>query len=355
MIGSVLLCSIYVLPTTIQDPTNAPQASPPLSSKYYPEGAVDEPSYAAWLAERDKSLQQLVSQAAPQALAKQRAHHANWILAVRCEPHASRLLLGTHRPQDLKALETFGKETLQLLTLATGHWPSDDVDNVERLELLAHFGRAMSLVAQAKMGRPEKGAAQEVFEKLAIWTDDDDVHIATAALLWQAKLAHEYGKTDRALKALPLALTPLSAGPADFYLRLLRCRLLADSARTSLSLALMLKMEERCAQWFSNEIDRHHAMCTLTWMRLQIARADEPQLSSFPQTLRKEWLTRAEDFLKDQESPCRLLRLEKAVPLLFAAPKPQEPAAGPAGPKPEPTTAPAPEQPSARESAQESG
>ncbi len=319
MLGSIVVCILAIFSTVQQ--AAAEIAPPPLVADIYPEDVANEREYADWLRREHEALVRSTEQAASGTAAKLLAFHANWTLAVHCEPHVTRLLFHIHRPEDISALEALSRDALERLSRVRKQWPAEDDENLERLELLTNLGRAVSLLAQSKLGRPDRASIEDIANEVAIWVDDDDPDIANAVLLWQCFLYHEIGKSERAFKALPLSLAPLKGRTSEFFLRLLRCSLLADNGRRALSLALILKMEERCSQWFSDEQTQRAAMCTLTWLRIQIAKSMESKLDGLSQEMRKDWLARAQAVLKDEQPPCKLLRLQHAVPMLFSRPQ----------------------------------
>jgi len=234
----------------------------------------------------------------------------------------TRLLLGIAEAPDIAALDALSEGALRHLKAAREQWPEDHCEQLEDLDLITDFGRAVSLFAHSKQGRPDQKLTEKVANELAIWMDDDRREIADAAVLWHCALHYEIGNTERALKTLPLPLTPINGSTTELYLRVLRCSILSDSGSPSLALALILKMEERLEHWIPDESSRQAALCTLTWFRFRIAKSLQPGGDGLYKDIFEDWLERARGTLEDSDAPCRLIRLTGAVPLLLAKPEP---------------------------------
>ncbi len=324
MLNWTLAAAFAVLPAPEQtEPEIAkPMHPPPLTSEAYPDGVRSEQGYLDWLVAQDQELERAIESAPAAVVARHRAHLGNWTLAVRCEPHLTRLLLGIAEASDSVALETLSEGALGHLTSARERWPEAHAEQLEDLDLSTNFAQAVSLLARAKLGRPAPKLTAQVANELAIWMDDDRREVADAAVLWHCVLHREVGNTRRPLKTLPLPLTPTNGGTTELYLRMLRCSILSDSGSPSLALALILKMEERVEQWIRDESSRQAALCTLTWFRFRIAQSHQPEGAGLYKDIWQDLLARAEATLEDPDSPCRLIRLTGAVPLLLAKPEP---------------------------------
>ncbi len=325
----VVALAVLPLPEQTQPELAKPVSPPPLAEEAYPEGVPTEQAYLEWLAAQQHTLEGETEAAPPSMLARHRAHLANWMLAVRCEPHLTRLLLGVAEGPDVAALDALSEGALDHLAAARAQWPADHRGQLDDLDLITNFGQAVSLFARSKLGQPDKKRTQQVANELAIWVDDDRREILDAAVLWHSVLQHEIGNTERALKTLPSSLTPINGSTTELYLRMLRCSILSDSGSPSLALALILKMEERLEQWISEEPGRQAALCTLTWLRIRIATSHQPEGDGLYKDIWQEWLARAQATLEDPDAPCRLIRLTGAIPLLLAKPVPNlQPAPG---------------------------
>ncbi len=339
MLNWTLAAALVVLPLPEQTAPELakPILPPPLAAGAYPDGVTTEQGYLDWLAAQHHTFERETESAPPAAAARHRAHLGNWTLAVRCEPHLTRLLLGIAETPDIVALDTLSEGALRHLSAAREHWPEDLGEQLEDLDLITNFGRAVSLLARAKLSRPDQKLTEKVANELAIWMDDDRREIADAAVLWHCALHHEIGNTERALKTLPLPLTPINGSTTELYLRLLRCSILSDSGSPSLAMALILKMEERLEQWISDGSSRQAALCTLTWFRFRIAQSHQPKGDGLYKDIWRDWVARARATLEDPDAPCRLIRLTGAVPLLLAKPEPaSQPAPGARPPQDKP-------------------
>ncbi len=310
-----------------------PSPPPPtleLSPDVYPESVASEEAYLQWL---DEQLQSDPALANRDRSAAGRSYRANWLVAVRCEPHGTRLLLGMHRLADLQALETFAEEALELLQdLEINR--SSEFRHQDQLEIVRSFAKAIAAAAQAARGRPDEAALDHAANELAIWLDDDREEVAAAALLWQSLLYEASGKTDRALDALPPDMTAGQSTRLGLFVRIRRCTLLAAMGRVVLAQSLMLQLEERCAQWFSDETIQHQAQCTLTWLRLATINSRVGRLRPFSEQLLDGIRKRATEFLQDEDSPCSAIRLQTLLPLVFEAPDRSAQPTPPADPLP---------------------
>ena len=334
MLNWTLAAALVLLPLAEQtEPELAkPMRPPPLAPGAYPDGVTTEQAYIDWLAAQHHTFERETESASPTSAASHHAHLGNWTLAVRCEPHLTRLLLGIAEAPDIAALDALSEGALRHLAAAREQWPEDHREQLEDLDLITNFGRAVSLLARSKLGRPDQKRTEKVANELAIWMDDDRREIGDAAMLWHCALHYEIGNTERALKTLPPPLTPINGSTTELISRVLRCSILSDSGSPSLALALILKMEERLEQWISDESSRQAALCTLTWFRFRIAKSHQPEGDGLYKDIWQDWLGRARATLEDLDAPCRLIRLTGAVPLLLVKPEP--------GPRPAPSAEP---------------
>lgn len=295
---------------------------PPMSTAIYPPGVRGEADYISWLRGEHDKLSSAAEQASSADPAEIWAYHANWLLAVRCEPHLTRILLGLERADDVSALVENSQAASELVERVRSA-SSDKIDG-EKLDIVSDFARAVTQFALSKAGQAESSEMTKAASGLSLWLDDDRAEIADAALLWQSMLYREQGKIDRALALLPLPVTPVNNSTARYYARLERCAILAAQGRTALALALMLKMEERCSIWFADERRGEHAFCTITWLRLRIAQAGLTKLGETTARLKQEWLERGRESLSDAETDCHFVRLHPAIPVVFQKPVIQE-------------------------------
>lgn len=299
-----------------------PPNQPPLllAADHYPEGIESEGDYLRWLDEQHSMLEHALEKAAASEATAWTAYIGNWIIADRCEPHLTRLLLGIDTEDDTKALLRLSSQALAQLQSARDHWPTGDDQNLERLEMLTLLARSVSAVAGSRAGQGDREALMDLAGELAIWTDDEDIDIAGFALLYQGLAYLETRQFQQARLALPLSLEPVRQRALDFFLRVLRCRVLVEEDRRTLASALFLKMEERCADWFTDQSAAHAAQCTLTWLRSQLPQKSGDELRPVTATLHQSLLARAQAFLLDAEAPCQFARLTRAAPSLFSKP-----------------------------------
>lgn len=316
----VLISFTSLQPAEPRDSSLEPPRALPLCTTVYPQGVATESDYLRSLSEEHDVLLRSAQQADAAAAPRWHAYHAEWILAVRCEPLLTRLILDISEEQDLSTLADQSGQALEFLDQAKASWPEEDSLGKEHLDLLVNFARGGVALAQSRQSKPDQEAMSRIANELAVWIDDDNAEIASAALLWSSLLYHEAGRTERAFQLLPLALEPVEGRVGDFYLRLLRCVLLAKSQRSTLALALLLKMEERCEGWLPGEALQHSALCTLAWLRARIGATGSAAVEGVARQSLSDWLRRAQDVIQDAETPCTLLRLRQAAPMLFPKP-----------------------------------
>lgn len=290
-----------------------------------PDQGLSDEAYAAWLEEEFRRLKALPEPTDPEASVQQHAACGNWILSVYCEPALTWMLLGQADPAELSLLMDKVKQALGLLSKAS----TADDQNLENLELLVQFARAFQNVIAAKLGEADPEEINDAATDLTIWLDDERPSVASRASLWLGLLYAETDQRERALAFLPLPLTPFQNDRGSFFARLQRCRMFAEGQSRSLALTLLLKMEERCAEWFDVQT-AEHARNTCTYLRFQIGRQQREQLRPLTRDIMQEWVDRAAADLTGQEGePATLLRLYPAIPLLFTLEHPareEEPA-----------------------------
>lgn len=260
---------------------------------------------------------------------------ANWIMARRLEPMASRILLGLPEEGDAAEAAQIVATAQAQLQRAAQLWAEHSVENGpdsedeqrrqrrEHLEALRAFGRAFAALwpsAPVEEERHEE-VLREAASGLSIVLDAERSDVAAAATLWQAYLYARGGRQERALDLLPLALKPLKYGDrSGYYARLLRCRLLVEQGGgASAALALLTRIEESCGEWFDAKTAQDQARGTARLLRRQTA-------AGWAETLQKEnkpqlaaWCHGLVDRLdqgRNGHTPDALLRLEYAIPAL---------------------------------------
>lgn len=126
-------------------------------------------------------------------------------------------------------------------------------DARERIEMLQAFGATWRAIAAAD-GTPESAAKlTTACIELALYTDDPNPHIAEAAKLWQAHAYRKAGRADRTLQMLHPVLTAGTGSRVDLFLRLERCRALADAGHYIAAVTLAIKIEGKIDAWMQRE------------------------------------------------------------------------------------------------------
>ncbi len=291
--------------------------TPPLSQAPYPAGVLDETSYAAWLDAQAGALDALDEPEDALARARHLGYRANWTMAYHCEPYVSRTVLGIASSEDARTLATHAARAqvdLQKAAAIEGL----PVELQDDLDYLMGVNKAMDILAESSSGPVLPERASDATTELAVWLDDEREPVATSARLWQALVFRASGQFDRALRSLPSAVAPLSEDRAAFFSRSVRCLVHADRGEFSLATALLLKMEERCAQWFNKTADASRAELTLLWMRIGVAERDHRPLREMPRQLVADQTERTRAFLAE-DLDSGLLRLHPAVPMVVDA------------------------------------
>lgn len=301
---------------TVAEAGDSPKIS--LSPNVYPPGVVNEDEYIAWLKTEDERLtrQELQNGSAPDAGAV--AYHANWILAVQCEPHVSRILLGLNDLKDVSAVVALCDRAAERLRKAADGW--GDRDGRDLLDFLLTLTQAVSSYHQSRLNQADPKRLEVLAGELAIWLDEDDPQIARTALLWQSLLYTQINQPDRALAALPLPLSPIQGSTTEFFNRLVRCNILINQGCTALAEALLLKMEEKCSHWFKDESQEESALCALDWTRFRISPPES--LDDLTEKIRAGRVERIrKNLVREDGQPCQAIRLEQIAPMLIKAPE----------------------------------
>lgn len=332
-----------------------------LSATVYPPGVTDEKQYAHRIQEQIDALLAAAEAAAdrsdPPDGGLTRVEYllgaANWILARQIEPQVTRLLLGIERSQDVafvirsvaearKHLEAAGPPAGGLAEAAAsverneeaaepagrGRIPSvvpeESLYKFESIRNdLSAFADALALAWAEGEGEDDAQAVRAAASSLAVLLEDDRPGVAPAATLYQAVLYQRAGRSDRAMQVLDLALQPLPPDAASFafFSRLLRCRYLARRGGHAVAWSLLLKLEERCQDWFDSPEARQEAMRAVALVRLEVDEFWEASLASSGDKERLAWCARAKQriqstLLQPTGEPAAT-RLGNAVPLLL--------------------------------------
>lgn len=118
-----------------------------------------------------------------------------------------------------------------------------------RWELLRAFGQMFRAIAAADDSEASKEALMSACVELAIYADDPNEQVVTAARLWQAAAYRRAGRADRTLQMMRPSLGAGSGSAVDFYGRLERCHALADAGRFVAAIALATKIEGKIDEW----------------------------------------------------------------------------------------------------------
>ncbi len=334
----LLIISVWTVQSSgSQPPESTPAANPnptvftpPINSRLYPPAVENEVQYQQWLADeiarRIAKIETENEATAPSENSSLRIQTANWILSVACEPILTRILLELDTPQDLEQLKTLTTQATGLLTNLKGE--NEASPHQADVGTLVTFAKTFAILADARTQPPDPNRVEQVTLESGLLLDEDNRDVAESARLWQCLIFNKCDKSQRALDVLPLVLTPVESNSAAFFARMLRCRILAEQGKTTLAQALLLKMEEQCDTWFSDERLQSEARCTLAWLRWRLAQQAQYSLSEIPQSSWKDFVERTEEMIRDEKEPCQLFRLGSAIPDFGSPPQPhREPSA----------------------------
>jgi len=309
------------------------------------EGFADVRSYSVAMAERAAGLAGEADQAAsPEARVETLLRAANLILALELEPACTSRLLRIDDEQvpivadDVRAALTRADD---LLVKAEQAMEKDAPLDEKwkrwrgRIDVLRAFGETQRAFLVPADGAEAPRDARRAASRLSILLEHENPQVTAAAALWQAVLRSGESDPSPALSLLEPALwdLPRKRLPFAYYGRLLRCRLLARQGGYATALALLTRIEDRCAEWFSDDEDRDNAVRTADLVAWQVLRAwydhltdptDEPERTWCAQRMQK---LSAEAF---GETGRAVFRLSPAVPLFTTPPDADDPA--PKGP-----------------------
>lgn len=335
-----LSCCV-VTPGAFAGPTSAPVDRPiVLAPTVYPDGVSDESAYTAWL---NVETERLAAGADAATSDPERIEAnlglANWLLAVRIEPAATRIVLGLEAGDDRETVRTVTEAAIERLAkageLISAYQPSDpaaadDTDEAweETRATLEVFARGL-----ASLGRSGDDAASQQRKaavSFALYVDDSRRQVALYARLWQAVLLLESNDADRAARSLKPTLEPMADPLPEFFLRVLRVRAAlraapeSDAGRYVTAIALLLRLEERCEQTFSSTETARLAEQTCATLRSRLAAEWKKSLETAGQSsaasavaeLGANDVSEAEDHAG---GPIQIIRLQRAIPILIAA------------------------------------
>jgi len=171
------------------------------------------------------------------------------------------------------------------------------------------------------------GRARAAASELAPLLEEQDRSVAAAALFWQSLLRSRESDPEAVLSRLDYvsAELPPNTNPYSFLGRVLRCRTLAQHRPKPVALALLLQLEERCYDWFSDESDKDQALRTVALVRLQVLRAWYDSMDPVANRDERAWCAAQARRIKQkvfEGSNPTVFRLLPAVPFLVPAPTP---------------------------------
>ena len=264
---------------------------------------------------------------------------ANLILAHQIEPGCTKRLLHIHDDRDKpdeaalrSALDRADALMMQADTALNKLHDRDDSlrdrlqESTHRLETLQAFAsgqRAYLLPDEsAEAARELRRAAS----RLSPLLEEKSRTVVAAATLWQACLRGRESNPAPALSVLGSALAdpPPGSMPYAFFARLLRCRLIAARGGPPTALALLMQIEKRSDEWFTDDRVREEAVRAARLLRIQILADWHDRLGSSGSASERQWCVErmkalvGEHFGDDTET---LLRLTPAIPLLASAPE----------------------------------
>ena len=350
----VCLCGA-VLSAARDDGAGAPPASQPaappavqLSASAYPDDVADEAAYADYLQRQTEALLTQVQQAQDLVSeARCRLATANWILARQIEPQVTRLLLGIASEADRGALAALVAQAQQELSkagelLASSDGQGDEPTSEEAAAPdgageagalpedlqaihrdLTAFADALALAWADAETEEASSQARQAAGLLAVLLEDQRPQVAAAATLYQALLYQRAGRGERARVVLDVALQTLPDGGESLALfsRLLRCRSLAEDGAQVVAYSLLLRLEERCQEWFTLPDELAQASRAVALVRRHVLESwPEPEDQAAAADLRA-WrdaaIGRLDELTHQDGDPPPVMRLGSAIPLLL--------------------------------------
>lgn len=347
--AATILAAVAAASTICQSPTGTTLPAEPdltadlaaipwdLATTGHASGWADAEAYQKHLDDRAAELSR-TARSVPDHLATR--HHlvaANWILACQIEPAASRWFLDVALPEDRHNILTAVRHARSEITRArAASAPGESTTRpteaaapspeAHLLETLDTFARAIEAVFTEEDADPDLTEDGQAPLQLALLLEDDRPTVASAARLWRAALFTRMGRGDRALALLPHPLTELSAADArfDFYSRLFRCRCIADRGGHAAACTLLLQLEGRCHEWFTDPQDQADAERAGALLRTRILTSWRNTLDPDTASAERDWCASAVERIRrtacGKAGHCPVVRLGLAVPMLVPAP-----------------------------------
>jgi tetratricopeptide (TPR) repeat protein len=190
----------------------------------------------------------------------------------------------------------------------------------EQLDRLEQFGEVFACLGELEDSEEARKKLIGACGGLAAYLDDPNPAVVEAAKLWQGVAYRRAGRVDRALQVLRPVLTKPADAETGFWLRVERCRALADRGDTAAGIALCLRLEKRVVDWFDEDQkeQRIAAQNTLRQLRANLWKRWSQQLKTAGKIkdadeAATEARTLAESIIRIQEEQ-RCLKLTHALP-----------------------------------------
>ncbi len=293
--------------------------------------AADPEEALAWEKQLDALRGNIDRAAGPVEKAAAHLALANRLVAEPTRAAATRWLVGWEASGDRELIARLAGQAVAEIDTARKLLEAKPSDDQSRrhgdvsfdLDLLEPFVKLFALIA----AEPEdEGAGRKIEEAalaLAFARESDDPVISSGALLWQSFALKLAGRRERALVALPEALTEVKPGTYDFYCRLLRCRLLAEEGHYAASMALLLQIGGSIEKWYRSTDEKQNMARERLVGIVELFAVARPwhqhlrEQGSDAAAIRLEALV--DDIQKDLFSgdpPHRVDRLRHAIPLI---------------------------------------
>lgn len=127
---------------------------------------------------------------------------------------------------------------------------ADTVELRRRSELLRAFGRAFSALSESTDSEESRQRLIDACGELAPYVDDDNKQVSESAKLWQVVAYRRADKLDRALQVARPVLSPPATPTIGLYLRIERCRALAEKGDYVAAISLGARIAARVESWF---------------------------------------------------------------------------------------------------------
>jgi len=231
-----------------------------LDSGVRPTGAAATQEYRQYLdSQADKLARAIEAAQTRHAELEARVRLFWWHLSRQIDPALSSVFYGIDGESDRKRID-------ELTALAAGQLAAievllDGLDAVattqpadvqrwhDELPVMQPWPQALRAAAT---GTPEQCTAAA--ERLAELAQCLHPPIQEPARFWAAMLWLRAGQPDRALELLDMALAPPQGDAYEILPRLLRCRVLGQTGKLTAASALLIRMQNRLADWFDEQV-----------------------------------------------------------------------------------------------------